>query len=338
LDLRKSYKFIFKNKTQTTLELADALKTLPPARSLRFSCAKSELEFCQKYSQFNFGYDFETGKLTLIYDLKNSTLSTLESEPAAMLSQNLSYSESDAGIKYRSGQWNGKLTSGITENSVLETSLQYTLVDKAMVIDDFSWKYLLNDRASLVTFYREQGSSLLSKLGVRQVKGVAWDYSAQGAALGPLEVSPVVIDANSDGIFNIYDEYGSFVKTTPAVQGINRIELPQNIKGNFVRVDLVVVGEVRESFEFPIVRSGETGNAVRLEVGMAESHNNVSSQQSNKSTPFVQATSSTKNFTVGVSAVSEANQFAASATFRGFKHLQFGAESTFKNNLKQHDL
>ncbi|EDU1986228.1 hypothetical protein C3N28_004593, partial [Salmonella enterica subsp. enterica serovar Javiana] len=338
LDLRKSYKFIFENKTQTTLELADALKTLSPARSLRFSCAKSELELCQKYSQFNFGYDFETGKLTLIYDLKNSTLSTLESEPAVMLSQNLSYSESDAGVKYRSGQWNGKLTSGITENSLLETSLQYTLVDKAMVIDDFSWKYLLNDRASLVTFYREQGSSLLSKLGVRQVKGIAWDYSAQGAALGPVEVSPVVIDANSDGIFNIYDEYGSFVKTTPAVQGINRIELPQNIKGNFVRVDLVVVGEVRESFEFPIVRSGETGNAVRLEVGMAESHNNVSSQQSKKSTPFVQATGSSKNFTVGVSAVSEANQFAASATFRGFKHFQFGAESTFKNNLKQHDL
>lgn len=338
LDLRKKYKFIFENKTQTTLELANALKTLSPGRSLRFSCKKSQLELCEKYSHFNFGYDFETGKLTLIYDLKSSTFSILESEPAAMLSQYLSYSESDAGVRYSSGQWSGKLTSGITENSILEASLQHTLNYQNMYVDDVSWKYSLNDRASLHTFYREQGNSLLSKLDISKLKGIAWEHTAQNSALDSTQLSPVVIDAISDGIFNIYDEYGSFVKTVPAVQGINGIEPPKNIKGNFVRIDLVVAGEVRERFEFPIVRSGDTGNAVRLEVGLAESHNNMSNQENNKNTTFVQATGKTKILNLGLSVVTESNQFATSTTFTGFKNIQFGAESTFEKYSKKHDI
>lgn len=337
LDINKNYRIIFDKKTHTITDLAKALGTMTPARSLRYSCNESKDELCSSYKKFDFGYDFETGKLTLYYELNDNKNEYIDSEPALSLYQTLLYSESKAGMNYRSGQWNGVISSGLSNSSTLNALVSYDFDNESSLFDKIDFTYEVSEDSELSIYHNNKNSSLLSKLYALNATGASLSFGNKDANNSVI-ISPILVDIKNDGILNIYDEYNNLVSTVYATHGINRIELPVNVKGNNVKLDLIVNGQVSEIFEFPVIRKGFWGTSLRIDTGITEIENEYKDRVSNSDEFYITASNDHGFIRTSFFAIPEAKRFASSLSYLGLKNTSISLDSSIVDNVTQHDV
>lgn len=337
LDINDNYKIIFEKQTNTINDLATALRTMPPARALRYTCNSRSEKFCTNYKKFDFGYDFETGKLTLFYELNDNKNKFIEGEPALSLYQTLLYTESKADMNYRSGQWNGLFSSGVSSNSTVNALVSYDFDKESSFIEKLDYTYDMNEDTELSFYYNHKNSSLLSKLYANNTTGASL-FIGKETDNSNVTISPIIVDIKNDGIFNVYDEYNNLVSTIYALQGINRIELPVNIQGNNIRLELVVNGEVSEKFEFPVIRKGYWGTSWRIDTGITEIDNSYKDKAKSGEAFFISASNDRSYFRTNFLAIPEAERFATTLSYIGLKNTSISMDSAFVDNIIQHDI
>jgi hypothetical protein len=346
LDVSHGFKFFFSTRSQTIEDVATALKTLHPLRSLRFSCDASRLVFCEKYLFFNFSYDYDTGKFIVIYQIKDAQHEEVPSEPAIVVQQYVSLSESAGmGTIYRRGNWNGDLGAGITQHSRLLSGLQYDVQTNKMEISNLRYEYDETDSAQIAFYQSNVTPSTMTNFGVDQVRGLELSLSGSGGQSDNGYYEPIILDSAVSSIVNIYDDNNKLVRSLQASQGLNRIDVPNSLASSKVKIEEVVDGQVLKSYEQTLNRFGSLGSMSQLNAGIAKfeseayDKDNIDSPKAPKTEQFFATYEKSLETIKGtLTAFPALNWYGTKFDYNGIKGLSTGMDSTFQKSYKKHDL
>ncbi|GLK89816.1 CS1-pili formation C-terminal domain-containing protein [Pseudomonas turukhanskensis] len=338
LDITKNYRIIFNTETRTINDLSTALKSLRPARNLRYSCDTSPLPMCERYKFFNFSYDYDSGRFKVLYELANKSFAALESEPALVARQSVVYSESQGdNYTYRHGYWTADANAGVTENSSVYTNIYYDMAVGKLSAQSFSYNYDVSPLLQLSGYVQKGPTSDLVNLGVGSTKGISLQHSNEHKSEFDSQAEPIIIDAKYDGLVNIYDDVGKLIRSTQVMQGINRLDIPSSASGNTVRIEEVVDGRVVESYDRAISRTGNSPGMLRVDVGMASLRKDTTSQRSGDE-PYIRYLQTLHGVSLGASALPTMGWYTTSLRFPSFKGLTGSIESTFKDKQTDHSV
>ncbi|MFK7699302.1 CS1-pili formation C-terminal domain-containing protein [Pseudomonas caspiana] len=355
LDITSDFKFIFVKKTETIEDIMSVLNGLKVSKSLRFTCENSTDLFCKKYKYFILSYDYETGKLVVIYQSLKDEMFIAPSEAAVGLSQTMSYSQSSSdGYAFTTGNWYGDLNVGLTEASSLTSSLSYDFELKKLQQSGLAYAHDFNDGRSFSVYYSEPGLSEFSNLMGSNARGVnfTWGNATDSDDVG--SAAPIIVDAKYNSILNVYDENGKLIQSMQAEQGINRIDLPSSTVANRVRIEEVADGRIMNSYERNTNIQGGSGTSISLDAGIAtiekefryskyrwlddEALSQKSSQKDQGDTPYVRYSQRVKNVEFKGTYFSRVDWSTTSLRYNGIPGLDVGIESTFKEQIKKHDI
>jgi len=346
LDISQGFKFIFSTKSQTIEDVASALKAMKPMRSLRFSCDSLKMDFCEKYDFFNFSYDYDTGKFIVIYEVKNIQYYDIPSEPAVVVEQNISLSESAGmGAIYRRGNWNGNIGVGTTQNSRLLSGLQYDIQTSDMEMSDLRFEYDESDNTQIALYQSTVTPSTMINFGVNKVQGVEVALHGSDTKSESGYYEPIILDSAASSIINIYDDNNRLVRSLQASQGLNRIDVPNSLVSSKVKIEEVIDGRVMKSYDQTLNRFGSLGTASKLNAGVATFNSDAYDKEDidAPTSPrtkkiFTTYEKSVGKFKATLTAFPSLAWYGSKLDFNVIKGLSTGLDSTFQKNYKKHDV
>lgn len=313
LDITKNFRIVFNKETSTIRDISAALQTLRPARNLRYSCEISPLPMCERYKLFVLSYDYDSGRLNVLYELGNKKFAELESEPALVVRQSFVYSESQGkDDTYRHGHWSADANAGVTDQSTIHSDIYFDAVRGTLSLPTVSYNYELSDALQLSGYVQQAPAFDLSKLGVGASRGVSLKHTKDETNEFSIGSEPLIIDAKHDGLVNIYDEVGKLVGTTHIMQGINRLDIPRSTSGNTVRIEEIVDGQVVSTYDRAIVQFGQSSRMFRFDLGVAELRKEDSPSRQTENAPFVRYSQILNGFAIGASALPSVGRYTTS--------------------------
>lgn len=354
LSLDNGFTFIFADVSTTLKDLAGVLNTLSVSKQLKFSCSKDINEYiCNKYEYFIVYFDFDRGDLNIKYRLNKDSVVDVDSSPLAVLSHNTYYSESRAGQNiYRNGMWNGFLTTGLSQFNTLMSALRYDFSKNKFSFSEARIEHEDNLKAKIASFFTEAPSNTLSLIGGRNVRGVSLTSIEQKFHGTGAEVAwePIIIESDDDGIFNIYDGYDNVVSTLSANKGINIIQISPSVNSERVKINLIVDGKLKESFDrinrnssgydsewdmsmgvmdintFKTVKNVVPNN---IDNGEPDNIKNENVNTKNDDSVFLRGKVNSGNKSLEVASVPSQNSYAFSASYNFMRYISTSIDSSF---------
>ncbi len=339
LDITKNFRIVFNKETSTIRDMSAALQTLRPARNLRYSCEISPLPMCERYKFFVLSYDYDSGRLNVLYELANKKFAALESEPALVVKQSFVYSESQGKEDtYRHGHWSADANAGVTERSNIHSDIYFDAVLGRLSLPVVSYNYDLSDALMLSGYVQKAPAFDLSKVGVGASRGISLKHTKDETHEFDAGSEPLLIDAKHDGLVNIYDEVGKLIGTTHIMQGINRLDIPRSASGNTVRIEEVVDGQVVSTYDRAIVQFGQSSRMFRFDLGMAELRKEYLNSNQTENAPFVRYSQIVNGFALVASALPSVGRYTTSVRLPTVKGLSASIDSTFKEKITDHSV
>lgn len=345
LNLSEGMTFIFSENNKTLDNIAMALNGRHVAKKITLSCgAELNVPFCQNYRIFVINFDYDRGEISVIYKNNYGAGSLVENKPLTVINQNIYYSESKYNNNsYRSGSWFANTNTGVTEDLVLGSGVLYDFQRSKMMLDTLTLQHLNSTQNVASLFYSKYSHNGFGRVGGENFRGVNFINESNSAdELGNEGVDPIIIDSDYDGIFNVYDQYGNIVSTFTAKRGINRLDIPPGISGQMLKIDIVVEGNVMNTYER--ANPQERSNAgYDISAGVADIFTpritKANKKNSSiKNTPFIRYKAGIERYSSEMGAMPEAKMFFASNYLNVIDKVTFSSESIYKDEKFNHFL
>lgn len=361
LAIDSSFLFIFEDESTTLKDLAVILSSLSAAKMLKFSCSTDKNEqVCEKYDYFTVYFDFDRGELNVKYRRHKDSLSYADSSPLVVLSHNTNYSESRAGANiYKNGMWNGFLTTGLSQFNTLMSALRYDFNNSKISLSETRIEHEGALRTKIAAFFSDAPSNALALIGGKNVRGVSLssiEQRFQGMDAGR-SWEPIIIESGDDGIFNIYDGYDNIVLTLTANKGINVIQIPQSVNSERIKIDLIVDGKIKGTFdrinnkatgydsewdismglaEINTYKTVAISDPVKINDGDSHIIEKKTVHKKNDDSIFLRGKLNSGNKILEVGSVPSQKSYAFSASYNLMRYLSTSIDSSFHDNKGMH--